>query len=48
MALRDIQDLARGELESWCVDQGEVPYRARQTMMLRRFFKLLYGRGSRD
>jgi acyl-CoA reductase-like NAD-dependent aldehyde dehydrogenase len=24
------------------------PYRARQTMMLRRFFKLLYGRGSRD
>jgi acyl-CoA reductase-like NAD-dependent aldehyde dehydrogenase len=24
------------------------PYRARRTMMLRRFFKLLYGRGSRD
>jgi len=24
------------------------PYKARQTMMLRRFFKLLYGRGSRD
>jgi acyl-CoA reductase-like NAD-dependent aldehyde dehydrogenase len=24
------------------------PYKARQTMILRRFFKLLYGRGSRD
>jgi acyl-CoA reductase-like NAD-dependent aldehyde dehydrogenase len=24
------------------------PYRARRTMLLRRFFKLLYGRGSRD
>jgi acyl-CoA reductase-like NAD-dependent aldehyde dehydrogenase len=24
------------------------PYKARQTMLLRRFFKLLYGRGSRD
>jgi acyl-CoA reductase-like NAD-dependent aldehyde dehydrogenase len=24
------------------------PYKARQTMMLRRFFKLLYGRGARD
>jgi acyl-CoA reductase-like NAD-dependent aldehyde dehydrogenase len=24
------------------------PYKARQTMMLRRFFKLMYGRGSRD
>ena len=24
------------------------PYKARQTMMLRRFFKLIYGRGSRD
>ena len=24
------------------------PYKARQTMMLRRFFKLLYGRGQRD
>jgi hypothetical protein len=24
------------------------PYKPRQTMLLRRFYKLLYGRGARD
>jgi 23S rRNA (adenine2503-C2)-methyltransferase len=32
MALRDIQDLGRAELEAWCVEEGEVPYRARQVL----------------
>jgi 23S rRNA (adenine2503-C2)-methyltransferase len=29
---RDIQDLSRAELEAWCVEQGEAPYRARQVL----------------
>jgi 23S rRNA (adenine2503-C2)-methyltransferase len=32
MERRDIQDLGRAELESWCGEQGEVPYRARQVL----------------
>ena len=32
MGRRDIQDLGRAELESWCAEQGEVPYRARQVL----------------
>jgi 23S rRNA (adenine2503-C2)-methyltransferase len=32
MALRDVQDLGRAELEAWCVEEGEVPYRARQVL----------------
>jgi 23S rRNA (adenine2503-C2)-methyltransferase len=32
MALREIQDLGRTELESWCAEHGEVPYRARQVL----------------
>jgi 23S rRNA (adenine2503-C2)-methyltransferase len=32
MPARDIQDLTRAELEAWCVEQGEAPYRARQVL----------------
>ena len=32
MPTRDIQDLTAAELESWCVDAGEPPYRARQIL----------------
>src|SRR5262249_57352900 len=29
---RDIQDLTAAELEAWCVEAGEAPYRARQIL----------------
>jgi len=29
---RDVQDLTAAELESWCVEAGEPPYRARQIL----------------
>src|SRR5262245_10844038 len=29
---RDIQDPTQAELEAWCVEQGEAPYRARQVL----------------
>ena len=32
MPTRDIQDLTAAELESWCVEGGEPPYRARQIL----------------
>jgi len=32
MSPRDIQDLSRAELEGWCLEQGEAPYRARQIL----------------
>ena len=32
MPSRDIQDLTQAELEAWCVESGEAPYRARQVL----------------
>jgi 23S rRNA (adenine2503-C2)-methyltransferase len=32
MAARELQDLTRAELEAWCSEQGEAPYRARQVL----------------
>jgi 23S rRNA (adenine2503-C2)-methyltransferase len=32
MPPRDIQDLSKADLEAWCVEQGEAPYRARQVL----------------
>jgi 23S rRNA (adenine2503-C2)-methyltransferase len=32
MPPRDIQDLTQADLEAWCVEQGEAPYRARQVL----------------
>ena len=32
MPARDIQDLTQAELEAWCGEQGEAPYRARQVL----------------
>ena len=32
MPTRDIQDLTAAEVESWCVEAGEPPYRARQIL----------------
>jgi 23S rRNA (adenine2503-C2)-methyltransferase len=32
MPPRDIQDLTRAELEAWCLEQHEAPYRARQVL----------------
>ncbi len=32
MVPRDIQDVSQAELEAWCCEQGEAPYRARQVL----------------
>jgi len=32
MPARDVQDLTQAELEAWCIEQGEAPYRARQIL----------------
>src|SRR5262245_57230522 len=32
MPARDVQDLTQAELEAWCIEHGEAPYRARQIL----------------